>query len=50
MQALAQLGRVVGLLRAAAAGDDDAGRGDAGHPGETEELPGDAHRAVRYAR
>lgn len=47
-QALAQL---VGLeldVRAALARDDDTGRGDARHAGETQELPGRPHRRVGY--
>jgi len=43
VQALAQLGRVVGALGAAPAGDDGAGRGDAGQAGQADELPGDPH-------
>jgi hypothetical protein len=43
VQALAQLGGVVGALGAAPAGDDGAGRGDARQAGEADELPGDAH-------
>jgi hypothetical protein len=43
VQALAQLGRVVGALGAAAAGDDRARRGDAREAGEPDQLPGDPH-------
>ena len=47
MEALAQLVGVILARRPAAAGDDDAGRGDPGEPGEAEDLPGDAHRLRR---
>jgi hypothetical protein len=43
VQALAQLGGVVGALGAAPADDDGARRGDARQAGEADELPGDAH-------
>jgi hypothetical protein len=36
-------------MGAASPGDDDAGGGDAGDPGEADDLPGDTHRPVRYA-
>jgi len=44
VQAIAELDRVVLALGAAPPGDDRAGGGDAGDPGEADELPGDAHR------
>ena len=46
-QPLAQLVGLVLHVRAALARDDDAGRGDAGHTGQADVLPGDAHRLRR---
>src|SRR5690349_4508976 len=50
VQAIAELDRVVLALGAAPPGDDRAGGGDAGDPGEADELPGDAHRTYRTRR
>jgi hypothetical protein len=50
MQALAQLAGLVLAVRAALAHDDCAGGGDARETGQSDELPGDTHRAVGYAR
>jgi hypothetical protein len=47
MEAVAQFIRVVVAMRAAPPGDDHAGGGDAGQAGESDELPGRAHRLRR---
>jgi hypothetical protein len=50
VQAVAQLvGRDLDL-GAALAGDDHAGRRDAGQAREAQQLPGDAHRRLLYGR
>ena len=50
MEAIAQLVRVVVALFAAFAGDEDAGRGDAGDARESDQLPGHTHGPRRLRR
>jgi hypothetical protein len=46
MKPRAELVRVEILVRAAPAGDNNAGRGNSRQPGETDEFPGHPHRCV----